>query len=376
MFCQSPRILHLLPSLSEGAAGLATAVNGLANAQRRQGHQVDVLGADTSPQLCRAASLVANAQASSTPAQLVHSHGLWLASSRASRRLRRSGLPTVVAPHGMLDPWAWRHRRVPKQLLWLAGECTTVQKASCLQALCTAERDAIRALGITAPIALIPNGVDLQDCSPASRLLLPPAPWLPHGVPDGAPVLLFLGRFHSKKGLDFLLAAWQRLQGNYPSEAWLVLAGFGDRGALAHRLAASPIPRVRLVGALQGADKASAYAHASGFVLPSFSEGLPMAALEAMSWGLPCLLSAACNLPAAFVAGAAWEAPPDAERLEVVLWRWLSAVIADPSSLLAMGAAGRSLVSQQFCWPQVAAQSAELYSWLLGKTERPGFVEL
>ena len=376
MPCLSPRILHLLPSTAEGAAGLATAVNGLADAQRRHGLRAEVLGADTAPRLRRAASLVARAQAKAAPAQLLHSHGLWLAASRASRRLRPLGLPTVVAPHGMLDPWAWRRRRAVKQLLWWAGEQTTVQGASCVQALCPAERDAIRALGITAPIALLPNGVDLPDGSPAARSALPPSPWLAHGVPPGAPVLLFLGRFHTKKGIEPLLAAWQRLQQRRRSEAWLVLAGFGDGGALAQRLLASPIPRLRVIGPVYGEAKASAYAHASGFVLPSYSEGLPMAALEAMSWGLPCLLSAACNLPSAFRVGAAWEAPPDPDLLEAVLEHWVAAARTDPSALAAMGASGQALVAQQFSWHQVAAQTAALYAWLLGNAEQPAFVEL
>lgn len=376
MPCLLPRILHLLPSTAEEAAGLATAVNGLAEAQRRQGHRAEVLGADTAPRLRRAASLVATAQAKAAPAHLVHSHGLWLAASRASRRLHRLGLPTVVAPHGMLDPWAWRRRRALKQLLWWAGERTTVQGSSCLQALCTAERDTIRALGITAPLALIPNGVDLPDKSPAARAHLPPPAWLAHGVPEGAPVLLFLGRFHAKKGIEPLLAAWQRLQQRHRSEAWLVLAGFGDGDALAQRLLGSPIPHLRVIGPVHGEAKASAYAHASGFVLPSYSEGLPMAALEAMGWGLPCLLSVACNLPAAFHAGAAWEAPPDPDLLEAVLERWVAVTRTDPAALAAMGVAGQALVMQQFSWHQVAAQTAELYAWLLGEAERPGFVEL
>ena len=369
-------ILHLLPSTAEGAAGLAAAVKGLANAQRHQGQQAQVLGADTFAGFRRAAHLVSAAQAKAAPAHLVHSHGLWLAASRASRRLHRVGLPTVVAPHGMLDPWAWRRRRALKQLLWWLGERTTVQGASCLQALCTAERDAMRALGITAPIALIPNGVELPDASPPARAALPPPPWLDHGVPAGAPVLLFLGRFHTKKGIEPLLAAWQRLQQRRAREAWLVLAGFGDGGALAQRLVASPIPRVRVIGPLHGKSKASAYAHASGFVLPSYSEGLPMAALEAMSWGLPCLLSEACNLPAAYSAGTAWIAPTNAEQLLPVLERWCIAVHHVSAELQAMAQAGQALVAGQFSWSAVAAQTVELYSWLLGHHNPPCFVDL
>lgn len=369
------RALHLLPSVSEAAAGLASAVQGLAAAQQRCGLEIDVLGANQAPRWRRIGFL----QQQAAEVQLIHSHGLWLAPSRASRRLRRQGLPAVVAPHGMLDPWAWQRRRVLKQLLWWLGEQRTVQRASCLQALCAAELEAIRALGITAPVALIPNGVELPDRSPAALAALPPAPWLEHGVPAGAPVLLFLGRFHAKKGLTPLLSAWAQLQSSTPAgqeQPWLVLAGFGDGGRLVAQLQRAPIPQVCLVGALHGPAKASALAHAQGFVLPSFSEGLPMAALEAMSWGLPCLLSEACNLPEAFTAGAAWNAPAHSEQLLPVLKRWRTAVLHDPAELHAMAEAAQALMASRFSWSTVAAQTVELYRWLLGLQDPPYFVDL
>ncbi len=369
-------LLHLLPLASHQAAGLASAVDGLRTAQQSLGLRAATASAAEHPLGLRSFRLIAAACRRGHPVDLIHSHGIWLAPSRASHQLRRRGFPTVLAPHGMLDPWAWQRRRALKQLLWWAGEQRTLQGASCLQALSATEASAIRNLGITAPVALIPNGVSLPDCSPSARAALPPAPWLAKGVPSGVPVLLFLGRFHPKKGLNPLLLAWERLQVQGAAEAWLVFAGFGDGDALARRLSSSPIPRTCLVGALQGDAKASALAHAAGFVLPSFSEGLPMAALEAMSWALPCLLSPACNLPEAFTAGAAWPASPDVESLLPVLARWTRSVEQDPGELRSMGGAGRQLVTERFHWPQVAAQSLDLYRWLLGGGAQPGFVSI
>jgi glycosyltransferase involved in cell wall biosynthesis len=369
------QILHLLPSVSDAAAGLAHAVEGLSAAQRQTGLEASVLGTDQLPDHGRVRGLEQRAAGM----QLIHSHGLWLAASRASRRLRHQGLPTVVAPHGMLDPWALRRRRPLKQLLWWLGEQRTLQSASCLQALCNAELEAIRGLGISAPVAVIANGVALPDRSVAAIAALPPAPWLAHGVPAGAPVLLFLGRFHAKKGLAPLLSAWTQLQASAPTgqeQPWLVLAGFGDGGQLAAQLQCSPIPQLCLVGAVQGPAKASAFAQAKGFVLPSFSEGLPMAALEAMAWGLPCLLSPACNLPGAFAAGAAWSAPANADQLLPVLQRWRDAVLHDPAELKAMGEAGHALVASSFCWSAVAAQTVELYGWLLDQGPKPEAVDV
>jgi len=68
------------------------------------------------------------------------------------------------------------------------------------------------------------------------------------------------------------------------------------------------------------ADKAVAQTSVSAFVLPSsFSKGLPMADLEAMSYCLPCLLSAACNLPEMISAGAAVP-PSPSPQLWLLPW--------------------------------------------------------
>lgn len=372
-------ILHLLPSRREGAAGLASAVQGLVAAQQELGLASSCLGSDELTWLQRGGPIVRHVlcQTDEAPA-VIHSHGLWLAASAASRALRRRGLISVVAPHGMLDPWALRRRRTLKRLLWWAGERRTLQRASCLQALCLSELKAIRALGIRAPVALIPNGVALPERTPTALTALPPPPWLAAGVPAAAPVLLFLGRFHAKKGLDALLTAWQQLQARAAigrEQPWLVLAGFGDGGSLAEQLRRAPLPHICQVGALQGPAKASAYAYADGFVLPSFSEGLPMAALEAMSWGLPCLLSPACNLPEAYAVGAAWAAPPEAEPLVAVLQRWQQATEREPEALQAMGSAGRALVAARFSWSQVAAQTSALYSWLQAGGSPPAWLD-
>jgi hypothetical protein len=59
------------------------------------------------------------------------------------------------------------------------------------------------------------------------------------------------------------------------------------------------------------------------------------------------------------------------------LRRTLREVVATPAAdLAAMGARGRQFVEQQFSWPQIAAQMAEVYQWVLGGGPRPECVEL
>ncbi|MCP9888704.1 glycosyltransferase [Cyanobium sp. ATX 6A2] len=360
------RIAHLSRIRGAADGGISLIVEEMSAAQR----QAPAVGAAAAVRWLAAPDDLRSELRRFAP-DLVHVHGLWSAPNRLIAR--RPGLPTVVAPQGMLDPWALAQRRWRKRAAWRIFERGNLQRAGAVQAVTAAEREAIRAQGIRTPVAIIPNAVSLPDLDAA----LPAPPSLPWSPGTGR-VLLFLSRFHEKKGLDPLLAAWQLVQAEAAREQWhLALVGYGDHGALARRVAAAQargeLARVTVLGPCFGAEKAAVLAAASAFVLPSFSEGLPMAALEAMAHRLPCLLSAACNLPEAFSAGAALSAPPDPAALASAL-RQLFAL--SPAERAAMGAAGRDLVAARYSWPRVAQQTLELYRWILGGGERPGFVEV
>jgi glycosyltransferase involved in cell wall biosynthesis len=366
---------HLSHAADASDGGIATAVAALLHAQQSAGLSPSWLTADRFPARQRDRSLFAVATLS--PPDLLHLHGLWRSPTRIAPRLADAGLPLVIAPHGMLDPGALAISRRRKQLVWRLWEHRALGSARCLHALCPAEAAAIRALLPRAPIAVIPNGVELPASSSQPRApTLPPPAWAGM-VPDGEPVLLFLGRFHSKKGLDPLLAAWQAAAAAAERAGWwLALVGYGDDGALAQRVAAAQargeLKRLLVLGPVFAAEKAAVLQAASAFVLPSFSEGLPMAALEAMAHRLPCLLSAACNLPQAFSAGAALAAEPEQAALSASL---LQLFALSAGERAAMGAAGQALVRNHFSWPQVAEHTRQLYSWILGGGPPPSFVD-
>lgn len=303
--------------------------------------------------------------------ELLHVHGLWSAPNRLAARLQHR-IPLVLAPHGMLDPWAFSQHRHRKNLAWWIYERRCLQRAASLHVLCRAEASSLRSLGLTAPLALIPNGVNLPEQSGRQCCPLPPPCWS-QVIPQGEPVLLFLARFHHKKGVQPLLEAWNSVAADAARTGWwLALIGYGDGGQLQQRFAASPVPRAIVCGPVFGLAKQSVLTASSAFVLPSYSEGLPMAALEAMAHQLPCLLSQACNLPEAFRVGAALPAEPDPVSLAASFRELFD---LSPSDRAAMGEAGQALVRARFSWPVVAQQTCLLYNWILGGGECPAFVE-
>jgi poly(glycerol-phosphate) alpha-glucosyltransferase len=129
---------------------------------------------------------------------------------------------------------------------------------------------------------------------------------------------------------------------------------------------------VVFTGSLFDGNKAQAFERADAFVLPSFSEGLPVAVLEAWAYRLPVLMTPQCHLPEGFAAGAALNAEPDVASLTQAL-RTLFAM--SKSDREEMGLRGRHLVEQKFSWPRVAEQMVAVYQWVLGGGQRPDCVQ-
>jgi len=311
------------------------------------------------------------------PPDLMHVHGLWMYPSIAGMRWAGRPMPYVVTPHGMLDRWALEHRRWKKQLAGLAFERRHLRGAACLHALCPSELEAIRAAGLVNPVCVIPNGVDPIRDSHASG----PPLWR-RELPEQADILLFLGRLAPQKGIPDLLRGLARLRremkaGALQREWHLVVAGWGEadyRDGL-ERLAAelALMDVVHFVGPQFGDEKMRSLAAADAFVLPSVSEGLPIAVLEAWAAKLPVLMTSRCNLDLGFERGAALRIEPEPQSIAAGLRRLFALSDAERR---AIGSRGAELVARRFSWSGVASEMEAVYRWLLGQGERPDTVDL
>jgi poly(glycerol-phosphate) alpha-glucosyltransferase len=103
----------------------------------------------------------------------------------------------------------------------------------------------------------------------------------------------------------------------------------------------------------------------AAFVLPSFSEGLPMSVLEAWAYGLSVVMTPECNLPEGFASGSALEIRNS--EMGNAKWEGLRVLLGmSDSDRIEMGRRGRRLVEEKFTWPKVAAQMKQLYEEILG----------
>lgn len=294
---------------------------------------------------------------------VLSSSTLWDYSGAITARLcARAGKPHVVYPRGLLDSWALNHKRWKKQLgLALQGR-RILRQAACVVALSDAERESVRALGHGGRVAVIPNGApeipDLPDAQ-ARRSA--------HADLPAGRYLLFLGRISVKKGLAQTLAAFGRVAARHP-EAMLVVAGpvDPDYAAEFHRLCAGFDPgRLRVMPPVSGLRKHLLLDGACGFVLTSASEGVPMAVLEAMQYGLPVVVTPQCNVQGVNDREAGWTVPlGDVDSTA----RALDELLSDEPLRRRRGENARSLAREAYAWTGIARTTHDLLLSITGRT--------
>lgn len=190
----------------------------------------------------------------------------------------------------------------------------------------------------------IPNGVQVPE-------ILPPGGTLGRlGCVPGRYVLA-VGRFVPEKGFHDLIAAFGRVDTGWK----LVIAGAADHEDGYSRSVvntASADSRIVLTGFIKGAELGEVYSNAGLFVLPSYHEGLPIALLEAMSYGLPSIASA---IPANMELLDKGHSFP-AGDVDSIAGR-ISRSIAEPED----AAMNRALVAREYDWDKVAEQTEAVY---------------
>jgi len=225
-------------------------------------------------------------------------HGIWQYLSFAAwRRYAGTEIPYYVFPHGMLDPWFKRTfplKHLKKWLYWPWADYRVLRDARAV--IFTSEeerREARKSFWLyRAREVISPLGVEAsasQDTA-AENVFLAKYPQL-----RNAQVLLFLGRLHPKKGCDLLIDALLRVAN--PDLA-LVLAGpdqIGWERELRAR-AGSLDRRIIFPGMLEGEMKRDAFSAAAAFILPSHQENFGMSVAEALSFGIPVLISNRVNI--------------------------------------------------------------------------------
>jgi poly(glycerol-phosphate) alpha-glucosyltransferase len=274
----------------------------------------------------------------------LHLHGIWMYPSRAGAVwAQNSGKGYIISPHGMLDPWITGRGRWKKTLARVGYERAGWRRATFLHALTARE---------AADIACESGRSDSMVIANAAP------PVLERTEQFRAPHVAYIGRIHPKKNLLELVAAWSKVRRS--THARLIIAGWGDHEAVTALEAAISAAdgSVQFVGPVYGDAKREILAHARFIVLPSLSEGLPMAVLEGWAAGTPSIMTRECNLSEGFACGAAIECGAGATGIAAALERALE---LKPAQWQAMADNALGLAAGPFSAETIAGRWSEAY---------------
>ena len=227
------------------------------------------------------------------------------------------------------------------------------------------EVESIRKLGLKNPIAMIPNGINIDEFSEE----------VPIKASDKKKIL-FLSRIHPKKGIENLVTAWLKLDVTLKKDWVLEIVGNGDTKYIktlknlikGHKLDA----QIFILAPVFGAEKIKLYREASLFVLPTFSENFGVVIAEALASYTPVITTK----------GAPWK---DLETCDCGWWIEIGveplinalkvAMSCNKEEIIDKGKNGRKLIEEKYSITSVAKKMVTLYSWILNKTVKPNFVD-
>jgi glycosyltransferase involved in cell wall biosynthesis len=388
------RILHVIPHLHPRNGGPPVIAASLASAQSQLGHSVTLLsnGDEETTRLLgglapidgkldivlnqiesKSEQWLGSATARAVESRIrnfdvVHLHNVWEPMlARSARIARRHGVPYVVLVNGMLDPWSLAQSPNKKRLAMAAYVRRTLRDAAALHLGTRWESDVMANLGLPDRHAVIPNGIWADKLG---ELPTPGAFRARHQI-GAEPFILFLSRIHFKKGLDLLMSAFEKLAAKR-DDIRLVIAGPDDGyGATLDRLInVSPVKdRIRVVGPIYHREKFEALVDADVFCLPSRQEGFPVVVIEALSTGVPTLVSRECHVDEAVDNGVAIATPLDPTSIAIELEHILS-----DNSLRnrrnRLSSTARQFVRDRYSWPAIAGETIKLYERILAERKK------
>ena len=205
-------------------------------------------------------------------------------------------------------------------------------------------------------VAVIPNGVILPEVLQTSNALIK------YGL-EKKKYILTVGRFVPEKGFHDLIDAFDQLlvsNTTILAEKWrLVIVGQADhedKYSINLKAKASGNSNIILTGFLKGEPLLELYSHAGLFVLPSYYEGLPIVLLEAMSYGLSCIVS---DIPAnknIELSIQRFFRPGDIKSIALKMEEFIKCPLSEEE-----GQKQRKMIAKKFSWETIALETREVY---------------
>lgn len=292
---------------------------------------------------------------------IYHAQGVWLYYTYALIDVaREKQKPYLITPRGMLYPQdiAKSSTMFKKLSLWWRLK-NDLNRAACVHVTCDDEMHYCRDLGITSPMAVIPNPVEIIDYKEQKQ--------------DEIFRLGYLGRLSPRKNVESLIRAFAQL-GSKASDSELIIIGGGDdkyEQFLKSEVSRLNLHNVRFMGFLSGDAKNEAIASCSVLAMPSEFENLGNVILEGLVRGIPCIATKGAPWSELESKKCGWWVDYSQDAITQAIDAAMSTSVPE---LKSMGQRGRQLMEERYSVDAVAQSMKLLYEWILNNGEKPNFV--
>jgi len=282
------------------------------------------------------------------------------------RKCRQLGWRYIVTPHGGMNAGAQNVKKTKRFIANTLFFRSFVKHAVAIHAKSESSARQVQSLFAVKQVFTVPNAVDENLFSISKHL---PAANLGTFADDVDLMLGFVGRINvHHKGLDLLLEAMGIIKSqSEENKIKLFMIGpfftEGDKKYVLSTIKSLCLENVvKLCGPKFDQEKWSYFLACDVFVHTSrFEAGIPLAIIEAMALGCPCLATPQNNMTDVVRRGVGWECQPDPESIAEAIM----SIYEKRDSLKALGQRSQELIRTQFTWRNIAEQTRDEYAKLL-----------
>lgn len=293
---------------------------------------------------------------------IYHANGIWTYPTYKTIKVATLlNKPTVVTMHGMLNHNALNFSAIPKKIFLSIFQRKELNRVSCIHATSRYEAQCIRDARVIAPIAVIPNGIEIKE-------RVAPQKDISSHITFG-----FIGRVDRVKNLHLLLKVWRDIE-NIQKNIRLVIIGDGDKEYLKELLnfvCNNNITSVEFKGMLSEDNTQLEIEKLNYLILPSISENFGMVVVEALSKGIPVIATKGTPWQDLEDCNCGWWIENNYNTLKATI---NAAIATEQAEYTVMSNHAKELAQSRYSIDYTAEKMHQLYNYLINKNNKPNFI--